>query len=115
MYGSKQQGNESSGDNWEEKQEIAYWKEVNESRDERTAQIHLKGLSIIGLVNAIATAKGYKGIDIYKDMGAPALNVEVSINQFLKEVEDLNTSHRIRETLAEAGNQMLTDKSGSND
>jgi hypothetical protein len=90
MEGLKQQHIETTDGSWAEKQETAYWKEVNESRNERMALIHLKGLSTKGLVNAIATANGYRGIDIYSDMEVQALKVETSINQFLKEIEDLN-------------------------
>jgi hypothetical protein len=92
MERAKQQDNESNSGGWAEKQETAYWQEVNKSRDERMAQIHLKGLSTKGLVNAIATASGYTGKNIYLDIEVQALDVEASINQFIKEVENLNAS-----------------------
>jgi len=89
MDRDKQYSEHSSEANWTEEQEKAYWHEVNKSFDARQVIAYITGLSSMDIVDTVATAKGYKGSDIFKDCTMPALEYEAATNAFLREVSKI--------------------------
>src|SRR5215203_4621799 len=105
MERNKQYTAQLNEENWTEQQEKEYWNELNKKRinkenEEQIAIAYLQHVSPMDLIYIIAAAKGYNGSDIYKDIEHAALDAETALNRFLKEVEDLNASLLIMETLA---------------
>lgn len=86
MKRDKQYSENSNEENWTEEQEKEYWHKINNRYDARQALDHIHGLGSMDIVDVIATAKGYKGADIFKDCAIPALEYEIATNTFLSEV-----------------------------
>ena len=94
MERDKQYIEHSNEENWTEEQEREYWHKVNKRHDAREGLEYLSGLSSMDIVEAIATAKGYAGTDIFKDCTMAALEYENATNTFLNEVTKLANRKR---------------------
>jgi hypothetical protein len=87
-------------ENWTEEQEKGYWHNINKRHDAGHVLDYVRGLSTMEIVDLIASAKGYKGDDIFKDCARPALEYEIATDSFLHGINKIATADLLRKTTA---------------